>query len=128
MSLGEALFDWSGWIFGFFGAVVSADSIRRTRRERRRGEQMALALSARQPVRPTITVSSQTLASEHHLRAFLVHAAAGEQPLAAAIGRAKSLGLTEHDVMEMAKELRRSGLLNYSGELSPTTPLVLKVG
>lgn len=125
-SLTDAILAWSGWVFGLFSAIVTADSIRRANVERRRSQRMAKALSTPGPTRPALSVSSQRLASEAQLRAFLVHAAAGHQRLGAVIGRGKSIGVDEADVMSMTKDLRRSGLLDYHGDLGPTTTLNLK--
>lgn len=127
MAIADAIVAWSGWGFGLFSAAVTADSMRRAARERRASQRMARALSERGPVRPAIGTRLRTSDPDSQLRAFLVHAAASRQPLAAAIGRAKNLGISREVVIDLAKDLRRSGLLEYDGELSPATTLMLKV-
>jgi hypothetical protein len=127
MAVADAIVAWSGWAFGLFSAAVTADSMRRAASERRASQRMARALSERGPVRPAIGTHVRASDPDNQLRAFLVHAAAARQPLAAAIGRAKNLGVSRDVVIDMAKDLRRAGLLEYEGDLSPATTLILKV-
>lgn len=130
-----AFFAWSSFVFGLAGFVAAIDSIRRMLRERRRGERMADALSERSEAQPapatgrTVPRTAQLPAASSErarTRSFLVHAAAGNQPIAVAIARAKRLGIGEAEVLALAEESRRSGLLDYNDPLTSSAVLSLR--
>jgi hypothetical protein len=125
VSATSAIVTWSGWAFGAASFALSAASERRVRAERRKSERLASKLSSRQPLRPGLAVESQLTASQAQLRAFLVHAAAGHQTVAAAAARAKGVGATSDDVEHMTRDLAKAGLLSYQGHLGPDTRLSL---
>jgi hypothetical protein len=131
----DAFLAWSSFVFGLAGFVAAIDGMRRTLRERKRGDRMADALSARsephanplaaRPSRDTGEVRAPT-SERARIRSFLVHAAAGNQPMAVAIARAKRLGVSESDVLALADESRRSGLLDYDDPVGSSSVLSLR--
>lgn len=126
LSYVDALTTWSGWGFGAFSFAVALQSLQRESREKQRSRRMAEALGSRPQIRPSLPVESQRVVLEQRVRAMLVHAAAGAQPLAVVLARAKRDGVEDGDVLTMVEELHRSGLLTYDGTLSPATVLTLR--
>jgi hypothetical protein len=138
---------WSGWFFALVGTAASVEGLRRAARESRRSNRMAEALGARAAPAPSSAASSTPSPSgapsaprtpsaapaavrpprgDDQIRSFLVHAAAGNQPLSVPMRRANRMGFGDDEVMAMAAELRRGGLLEYGGELAPDTRLGLR--
>ena len=123
----EAFLSWSGWVFGLAGFIVSMDAVRRAVRERRRSDRMAGVLSTWAGSVPAArSVSKVVRFNEEAVRSFLVHAAAGGQPLSVALMRAQRVGASDNDVLAVAEDLHHSGLLDYRGRLVPETILSLR--
>jgi len=119
---GTDLINWSGWIFGLVGFVATIVAELRVHREKRRGDRMADALAARADRGRLPRQSDRS----DQVRSYLVHAAAGGQPVSVAVARARRLDADETSVLAMAQRLRGAGLLDYDDPLKPESELRLR--
>jgi hypothetical protein len=89
---------------------------------------MAAVLSVRTQTStpPRVSATPEPATNEDDVRSFLVHAAAGGQPLSVPISRARRIGVSAEEVVRAASDLRESGLLEYQGQPAPETTLTLR--
>jgi hypothetical protein len=125
----------SGWVGTFIGVAYIGVQRVEARRERTQKEQLAslLARAVDQPVFLGVdgdaTWQHVTRPAQHReqVRAALVKAAAGHQPLKVALAQLRDLKYEELEIVAVAEDLKARNLLDFSQPVTSETVLSLRV-